>query len=75
MATSTKRDIEDPKGQLPKNTPPIVSQHEWESARQELLVKEKALTHASVTRWRRSAGGCRGWPWRKSTSSTDPRAG
>jgi hypothetical protein len=29
MATSTKRDMESPKGQLPKNTPPIVSQQEW----------------------------------------------
>ena len=28
------------------NTPPIVSQQEWEAARQQLLVKEKALTRA-----------------------------
>src|SRR3981189_2074895 len=28
------------------NTPPIVSQQEWESARQKLLVKEKELTRA-----------------------------
>jgi len=27
-------------------TPPIVSPQEWEAARQQLLVKEKALTHA-----------------------------
>ena len=27
-------------------TPPIVSAQEWETARQQLLVKEKALTHA-----------------------------
>src|ERR1043165_8954862 len=27
-------------------TPPIVSMEEWEAARQQLLVKEKALTHA-----------------------------
>src|SRR5215471_14343174 len=33
-------------GQLPKNTPPIVSAQEWETARQQLLVKEKALTSA-----------------------------
>ena len=26
------------------NTPPIVSQQEWEAARQQLLVKEKAFT-------------------------------
>src|SRR5262245_28207855 len=34
------------KSQLPKNTPPVVSPQEWEAARQQLLVKEKALTHA-----------------------------
>jgi predicted dithiol-disulfide oxidoreductase (DUF899 family) len=28
------------------NTPPIVSPQEWETARQELLVKEKELTRA-----------------------------
>ena len=28
------------------NTPPVVSAQEWEAARQQLLVKEKALTHA-----------------------------
>ena len=27
-------------------TPPIVSPQEWEAARQQLLAKEKALTHA-----------------------------
>ena len=34
------------KGELPTKTPPIVSAQEWEAARQQLLVKEKALTHA-----------------------------
>src|SRR5436305_14827048 len=28
------------------NTPPIVSPQEWEAAREQLLVKEKELTHA-----------------------------
>ena len=28
------------------NTPPIVSPQEWEAAREQLLVKEKALTRA-----------------------------
>jgi hypothetical protein len=28
-------------GRLAVNTPPIVLPHEWEAARQELLVKEK----------------------------------
>jgi len=32
--------------ELPPNTPPIVSPQEWEAARQQLLVKEKALTRA-----------------------------
>jgi predicted dithiol-disulfide oxidoreductase (DUF899 family) len=33
-------------GYLPKNTPPIVSPHDWEAARQQLLVKEKAFTRS-----------------------------
>ena len=33
-------------GRLPMNTPPVVSAQEWEAARQQLLVKEKALTRA-----------------------------
>ena len=33
-------------GQLPMDTPPIVSPQEWEAAREQLLVKEKALTRA-----------------------------
>ena len=28
------------------DTPPVVSAQEWEAARQQLLVKEKAMTHA-----------------------------
>jgi predicted dithiol-disulfide oxidoreductase (DUF899 family) len=31
-------------GRLAMNTPPIVSPLEWEAAREQLLVKEKALT-------------------------------
>ena len=46
MATSTKGNMENPKGQLPKNTPPIVSPQEWEAARQQMLVKEKAFTRS-----------------------------
>src|SRR6187200_3637287 len=34
------------KADLPMNVPPVVSSQEWEAARQQLLVKEKALTHA-----------------------------
>ena len=43
MATS--KDKEQGKKHL-ANTPPIVSQQEWEAARQKLLVKEKALTNS-----------------------------
>src|SRR5215510_11348877 len=32
------------KGHLAMNTPPIVSPQEWEAARQQLLIKEKAVT-------------------------------
>jgi hypothetical protein len=42
MATSKERDKEHGKGHLAMNAPPIVSQQEWEAARQQLLVKEKA---------------------------------
>jgi predicted dithiol-disulfide oxidoreductase (DUF899 family) len=38
--------VEHLNGHFPKNTPPIVSAQEWEAARQRLLVKEKAVTHA-----------------------------
>ena len=46
MATSKERDKEHGKGHLAMHTPPIVSQQEWEAARQQLLVKEKALTRS-----------------------------
>src|SRR4030095_5435545 len=46
MATSNERDKEHGKGHLPMNIPPIVSQQEGEAARQQLLVKEKALTRS-----------------------------
>ena len=46
MATSKERDKEHPKGHLAMKTPPIVSPQEWEAARQQLLVKEKALTRS-----------------------------
>ena len=46
MAKSKERDKEHGKGHLAMNTPPVVSQQEWEAARQQLLVKEKALTRS-----------------------------
>jgi Bacterial protein of unknown function (DUF899) len=49
MATGKERDKEHGKGHLAMNTPPIVSQQEWEAARQQLLVKEKALTRSRDT--------------------------
>src|SRR5262245_29416486 len=43
---ATERDKEHGKRHLVMNKPPIVSQQEWEAARQQLLVKEKALTRS-----------------------------
>ena len=43
MPTTNEKDNEQQKGSLPMNIPPIVSQQEWEAARQQLLVKEKAF--------------------------------
>src|SRR4030081_3458887 len=45
MATSKDRD-KHPKEHLAMKTPPIVSLQEWEASRQQLLVKEKALTRS-----------------------------
>src|SRR5580692_10962924 len=46
MATSKQSGMEHPKEQLAIKTPPIVSPQEWEAARRELLVKEKAATRS-----------------------------
>jgi predicted dithiol-disulfide oxidoreductase (DUF899 family) len=46
MSTNNERERELGKGRLAINTPPIVSQQEWEAGRQQLLVKEKALTRS-----------------------------
>src|SRR2546421_8833989 len=46
MAIRIQRDKEKQKGNLAMKTPPIVSQQEWEAARQQLLVKEKAFTRS-----------------------------
>src|ERR1700745_794997 len=46
MATSTQTGMEHTKRLLAMNTPPIVSPQEWEAAREQLLVKEKAVTRA-----------------------------
>jgi predicted dithiol-disulfide oxidoreductase (DUF899 family) len=55
------------------NIPPIVSQQEWEAARQQLLVKEKALTRSRDG----LAAECRRMPWLavdKMYEFEDPRA-
>jgi predicted dithiol-disulfide oxidoreductase (DUF899 family) len=44
MKMSTNK--EHAKQHLAMKLPPIVSQQEWETARQQLLVKEKALTRS-----------------------------
>src|SRR5262249_31948828 len=41
-----ERDRDGRSGRLPLTTPAVVSAQEWEAARQQLLVKEKALTRA-----------------------------
>src|SRR5437867_6386003 len=46
MATSKDRNKEQLKGNPPKNTPPILSPQEWEAARHQFLVKEKAFTRS-----------------------------
>jgi len=54
-------------------TPPIVSEQDWEAARQELLVREKELTRARDG----LAAARRRMPWlavTRSTSSRAPRA-
>ena len=40
------RTVDNPNKHIALKTPPIVSQQEWEVARQQLLVKEKALTRS-----------------------------
>jgi predicted dithiol-disulfide oxidoreductase (DUF899 family) len=46
MGTNKHTDKEHGKGHLAMNTPSIVSQHDWEAARQQLLIKEKAFTRS-----------------------------
>src|SRR3954447_14054789 len=46
MATSKERDNDQQKQHIAMKTPPIVSQQEWETARQQLLIKEKAFTRS-----------------------------
>jgi hypothetical protein len=50
----------------------IVSPQEWETARQQLLVKEKELTRARDA-LAPSVGGCRGWPWKKDYEFDGPK--
>jgi predicted dithiol-disulfide oxidoreductase (DUF899 family) len=46
MATIKGTDTEHGKKHVAMNTPPIVSQQEWEAAHQQLLLKEKAFTRS-----------------------------
>src|SRR3977135_24914 len=46
MMTMTSPEKGRKEGQHAMNTPPIVSPQEWAAAREQLLVKEKALTRA-----------------------------
>jgi len=47
MGRNKARAMQHPQGHLAMSTPPIVSPEAWDAARQQLLVKEKALTRAS----------------------------
>ena len=61
-------------GQPAMKTPPIVSPQEWEAAREQLLVKEKALTRARDA----LAADRRRMPWlavRRSMGSRGPGQG
>jgi predicted dithiol-disulfide oxidoreductase (DUF899 family) len=72
MDENKGRDREPRTERLPMNTPPVVSAQEWEAARQQLLVKEKALTRARDA----LAAERRRMPWvavEKGTSSTGRR--
>jgi hypothetical protein len=46
MATGKQQHMEQPKGKPAMKTPPIVSAEEWEQAREQMLVKEKAFTRS-----------------------------
>ena len=46
MDKNKERKVESRKGDLPMNPPSILSPEQWDAARQQLLVKEKALTRA-----------------------------
>src|SRR5580692_10086429 len=46
MSTNKESNKEQGKSHLAIKTAPIVSQQEWETARQQLLIKEKALTRS-----------------------------
>src|SRR5260370_6921254 len=46
MDRNKARDMQHHKGHLAMNTPPIVSPQEWAAAREQLLVKEKAVMRA-----------------------------
>ena len=46
IPTGKGKDKDQGNGLLAMKTPPIISQQEWEAARQLLLVKEKALTRS-----------------------------
>jgi predicted dithiol-disulfide oxidoreductase (DUF899 family) len=61
------KEVEKKKKQM---NPSIVSAKEWEAARQQLLVKEKEVTHARDA----LAAERRRMPRRRSMSSTGPRA-
>src|SRR5438045_5639899 len=59
MDKNKARDMQQHKGNLGMNTPPIVAPAAWEAAHRQMLVKEKALTRARDAR----AAERRRMPW------------
>ena len=62
MDRNKARDMQHHKGDLGINAPAIVSPQAWEAARQQMLVKEKALTRArdALTEGHRAPEGTNG---------------
>ncbi len=67
MATSKENGKANGQGPVAMKMPPVVSEQEWEIARQKLLVKEKAVTRSRDA----LAAERRRMPWLAVDSSTE----
>ena len=70
MAISREKDNERPRGHSAMKKPPVVSPQQWESARQQLLVKEKAFTRSRDA----LAAERRRMPWMAVEKKYEPKA-